>query len=93
MHQALRTPEDLGALQKERALLGKEQREPFVHLDLVGVRLHLRKIRVVGGVEHQVGRDPHARVEPELGVRLAAVEHPIGARPIDRAGQFRLDLQ
>ena len=67
----------LGVLEKERPLLGEEQREPRqVHLLLV--RFDLREVGVDRHIERQVG--PHAplHVEPDV------------TRAIDRLGEQRL---
>jgi hypothetical protein len=47
--------EQIGALEEERALLGKEKREAFVRRDLRGVGLDLREIGFDGEVDRVVG--------------------------------------
>ena len=59
--------EQLGAVEKERALLRKEQRAARIEGELTSVGLDLREIRIDGAVQRQVRRDPPADVAAELG--------------------------
>ena len=75
--------EDLLALQEERPLLGIEEREALVHLDLRPVRLDLREVGVVGQVERQVGGDPVLDAHADLAQRVLVAE--AAGVPIERA--------
>ncbi len=59
--------EDAGVLQKELALLGKEQVETR-QVDLLVIRLHLGEVGVDGEVEHLARRQSQLRVEADRGV-------------------------
>ena len=87
--------EDLLAFEEERALLGVEEREALVGLDLRLVRLDLREVGVVGHVRGQVRRDAVLDAHPQVAERIVVVERP--ARRVERAepraGQLGQDLQ
>ncbi len=61
----------LRGLQEERALLGVEEGELVVHLELGDVGLDLGEVRVEGRVERHVVADPPPYVEPGLEVGRA----------------------
>ena len=64
--QVVRRVEQLGAVEEERPLLGKEQRAARIERELAGVGLDLREVRVDRAVQRQVRRHAPADVAAEL---------------------------
>ena len=75
--------EDLLPLEEERALLGVEQGEPLVGLDLRPVRLDLREVGVVGDVGGQVRGEAVLHAEPQLAGGV--VGRVLAAAGVERA--------
>ena len=86
--------ENLLPLEEERPLLGVEQREPLVDLDLRPVGLDLRKIGVVGEVEREIRGQAVFHAYPYLAQRVFLGEVPVGRQRAGLdAGNGRQDLE
>ena len=72
--------------EEERPLLGEEEGEARVDVELRGVGLDLREVGVDGGVEGQVRGDAPARREARLGLLVAGLEVAAGEAAGARVG-------
>src|SRR3989442_10122474 len=96
-HGLDRRVEEIRALQEERSLLGKKERESGVHGELGDVRLDLREVGIPRGIERQVGADAPPEVHAERGINGAARERAVGhlgakVGPACRNGRVELDV-
>ena len=73
--QRLRRAEQLDALEEERPLLRKEEREPLVHRHLPLVALHLAEVGVERGVERVAG-EAEPEVEAGVGIDVSRSKSP-----------------
>ncbi len=67
--------EEVRPLHEERALLGEEQRERLIDLELEGVGLDLREVRLHGAAQREVGSEAPARRDAQLAFDVALGEN------------------
>ncbi len=74
--------EEVDALEEERPLLGVEQGEARVDVQLRDVGLDLREVGVDRAVERHVGRDAPARRQADVGLRSRRSQPAVRGRPL-----------